>query len=151
MYKQAMKLKGTLRRLFIVVLAGSIVGMVSSGVVAWLFGAPPRMIMSAIPKSVTTPIAIEVSKELHGDPTITAALVLISGVLGSVAGPELLRRANILHKHAVGAAVGTASHALGTATLIRRCEVQGAVSSLAMTMTGVITSVLASLWMFWMH
>ena len=111
MYKQAVKLKGSLRRLFVVVLAGSIVGMVTSGVVAWLLGASHEIVMSAIPKSVTTPIAIEVSKELQGDPTITAALVLLSGLLGSMVGPGILRMARILHEDAVGSAIGTSSHA----------------------------------------
>jgi predicted murein hydrolase (TIGR00659 family) len=151
MYKQAVKLKGSLRRLFVVVLAGSIVGMVTSGVVAWLLGASHEIVMSAIPKSVTTPIAIEVSKELQGDPTITAALVLLSGLLGSMVGPGILRMARILHEDAVGSAIGTSSHAIGTAALIRRSETQGSVSSLAMAMAGVITAVLASLLTWYLH
>ena len=151
MYKQAQKLKGSLRPLFLVVLAGSIVGMATAAVVAWLFGAPREVIVSAIPKSVTMPIALEASKELHGDPRITAALVLISGLIGSIVGPEVLRLASILHEHAVGSAIGTSSHALGTATLIRRSEVQGSVSSLAMAMAGVITAVLCSVLTFWLH
>jgi predicted murein hydrolase (TIGR00659 family) len=151
MFKQAQKLKGSLRPLFLVVLAGSIVGMATAGFVAWICGAPREVIMSAIPKSVTTPIAVEVSKQLHGDPRITAALVLISGLLGSIVGPEVLRLASIIHEHAVGSAIGTSSHALGTATLIRRSEVQGSVSSLAMAMAGVTTAVLASLLTWWMH
>ena len=151
MYKQAVKLKRSLRRLFLVVLAGSIAGMATSGLVAWLMGAPRDVVMSAIPKSVTTPIAIEVSKELQGDPTITAALVLVSGLLGSIVGPAVLRMARILHEHAVGSAIGTSSHAIGTAALIRRSEAQGSVSSLAMAMAGVITSVLASLLTWYLH
>jgi predicted murein hydrolase (TIGR00659 family) len=145
MYKQGIKLKGSLRRLLVVVLAGSIVGMITAGVVAWMCGASHQVIMSAIPKSVTTPIAIEVSEELHGNPSITAAMVLLSGLLGSVVGPWVLRMAHILHDHAIGAAIGTSSHALGTASLIRQSEVQGSVSSLAMAMAGIVTSVLAML------
>ncbi len=145
MYKQAVKMKRSLKRLLLVVLAGSTVGMITAGLVAWLLGAPRQIVMSAIPKSVTTPIAIQVSDSLHGDPTITAALVLISGLLGSIVGPSVLRLANVLHDHAIGSAIGTSSHAIGTASLVRRSEVQGSVSSLAMAMAGVITSVLAML------
>lgn len=145
MYKQGVKLKGSLRRLLLVVLAGSIVGMVTAGVVAALFGAPHQVVMSALPKSVTTPIAIQVSENLHGDPTITVAMVLVSGLLGSIIGPGVLRMAHILHDHAVGSAIGTSSHAIGTASLIRHSEVQGSVSSLAMAMAGVITAILATL------
>lgn len=151
MYKQGIKLKGSLRRLLTVVLAGSIVGMVTAGVVAWLFGASHEVIMSTLPKSVTTPIAIQISTELHGNPAITAAMVLITGVLGSIAGPPVLRMSHILHDHAHGAAIGTSSHAVGTATLIRHSEVQGAVSSLAMAMAGVITSILAMLFTWFRH
>jgi predicted murein hydrolase (TIGR00659 family) len=145
MYKQGLKLKGSLKRLLIVVMGGSIVGMVTAGTTAWWLGAPREIAMSAIPKSVTTPIAIQVSESLHGDPTITAAMVLISGLLGSIVGPWVLRRARILHDHAIGSAIGTSSHAIGTASLIRRSEVQGSVSSLAMAMAGVLTSILAML------
>jgi predicted murein hydrolase (TIGR00659 family) len=145
MYKQGVKLKGALRRLLVVVLAGSVVGMVTAGVVAWLCGASREVIMSTLPKSVTTPIAIQISTELHGNPAITAAMVLVTGVLGSIAGPPVLRMAHILHDHAHGAAIGTSSHAVGTASLMRHSEVQGSVSSLAMAMAGVITSILAML------
>jgi predicted murein hydrolase (TIGR00659 family) len=145
MFKQGVQLKGSLRRLLLVVLAGSIVGMVTAGTVASLLGASHRIVVSTLPKSVTTPIAIQVSEDLHGDPTITAAMVLVSGLLGSIIGPSVLRLAHILHDHAIGSAIGTSSHAIGTATLIQRSEVQGSISSLAMAMAGVITSILATL------
>jgi predicted murein hydrolase (TIGR00659 family) len=151
MYKQGIKLKGSLRRLLVVVLAGSMVGMITAGGVAWMFGASRQVIMSSIPKSVTTPIAMEVSEELHGNPAITAAMVLVSGLLGSVVGPGVLRMAHIMHDHAIGAAIGTSSHAIGTATLIRDSEVQGSVSSLAMAMAGVLTSVMAVLLSWYWH
>ena len=107
--------------------------------------------MSAIPKSVTTPIAIEASEELHGNPTITATMVLISGLVGSVLGPGVLRSVRIVHDHAIGAAIGTSSHALGTASLIRESEVQGSISSLAMAMAGILTSILAMLLAWYMR
>jgi predicted murein hydrolase (TIGR00659 family) len=151
MYKQGIKLKGSLRKLLVVVLAGSLVGMITAGVVAWMFGASHEVIMSAIPKSVTTPIAIEASEELHGNPTITATMVLISGLVGSVLGPWVLRSVRIFHDHAIGAAIGTSSHALGTASLIRQSEVQGSISSLAMAMAGILTSILAMLLAWYMR
>jgi predicted murein hydrolase (TIGR00659 family) len=151
MYKQGVKLKGSLRRLLVVVLAGSVVGMVTAGLVAWMFGASHEVIMSTLPKSVTTPIAIQVSENLHGNPAITAAMVLISGLLGSIVGPSVLRMSRIQHDHAIGAAIGTSSHALGTASLLSHSEVQGSVSSLAMAMAGVITSILAMLLSWFWH
>ena len=151
MYKQAMALKGKLNRLLVVVLAGSVVGMATAGSVAWLLGASRQIIMSTLPKSVTTPIAIQVSEQLHGNPTVTAAMVLITGLLGAVVGPSLLRLTRIQHDYAIGSAIGSSSHAVGTATLMRRSEVQGSVSSLAMAMAGVITSILAMLLAWFWH
>jgi predicted murein hydrolase (TIGR00659 family) len=143
MYRQGMKLRRSLGRLALVVLAGSLVGMATAGGVAWMLGGSHEVIASAIPKSVTTPIAVEVCEELHGNPALTVAMVLVTGLLGSAMGPWLLGMVSIRHDHAVGAAVGTSSHAIGTASLIRRFEVQGSVSSLAMVMAGIFTSVLA--------
>ncbi|MGC9198961.1 MAG: LrgB family protein [Acidobacteriaceae bacterium] len=145
MYHQGAKLKGSLKLILTVVLAGSVVGMITAGGVAWLLGASRQVVMSAIPKSVTTPIAIQVSSELHGNPAITAAMVLVTGLLGAVIGPGVLRLSRIQHDHAVGCAMGTSSHAIGTATLLRSSEIQGSVSSLAMAAAGVMTSVLAML------
>jgi predicted murein hydrolase (TIGR00659 family) len=145
MYRQGMKLKRSLGRLLLVVVAGSVVGMATAGGVAWMLGASHEVVASAIPKSVTTPIAVEVCEELHGNPAITVAMVLITGLLGSAAGPWLLGKVSIRHDHAVGAAVGTSAHAIGTASLIRRFEIQGSVSSLAMVMAGIVTSLLAML------
>jgi putative effector of murein hydrolase len=70
-------------------------------------------------------------------------MVLLSRLLGSIIGRPVLRMAHIVHDHAVGSAIGTSSHAIGTASLIRQSEVQGSVSSLAMA--GVLTSILAAL------
>ena len=151
MYKQGLLLKRSLRRLLIVVLTGSIVGMATAGVTAWLLGASHQAVMSTLSKSVTTPIAIQATQQLHGNPTITVAMVLISGLLGSIFGPGILRLANILHDHAVGSAIGTSSHAIGTASLLRTSEVQGSVSSLAMSMAGVITAILATLLSWYWH
>ena len=151
MYKQGLLLKRSLRRLLIVVLTGSIVGMTTAGVTAWLLGASHQAVMSTLSKSVTTPIAIQATQLLHGNPTITVAMVLISGLLGSIFGPRILRLANILHDHAVGSAIGTSSHAIGTASLLRTSEVQGSVSSLAMSMAGVITAILSTLLSWYWH
>ena len=126
-------------------LIGSIVGMVTAGLTAWLLGAPLPVVMSAVPKSVTTPIAIEVCRELGGIPQITIALVILAGVLGASFGPPLLKLAGVHDDRAIGAAIGTASHGVGTASLVRHSEMQATVSSWAMAAAGVFTSLLAAL------
>jgi predicted murein hydrolase (TIGR00659 family) len=145
MFRNGKLLRRSLPMLAVVVLAGSVVGMVTAGVTAWLLGAPLPVVMSAVPKSVTTPIAIEVSRELNGIPQITIAMVILAGVLGASFGRPLLRLAGVRDYRAIGAAIGTASHGVGTASLLRRSELQATVSSWAMAAAGVFTSLLAVL------
>lgn len=145
MFRQGKLLRASLPRLTVVVLAGTVVGMATAGLTAWALGAPLAVVMSTVPKSVTTPIAIEVSKELHGIPQITIALVILAGVLGASLGRPLLRLFGVRNDQAIGAAMGTASHGIGTASLVRHSERQASVSSWAMAAAGVFTSLLAAL------
>jgi predicted murein hydrolase (TIGR00659 family) len=145
MYRHGVTLRPSLPKLAVIVLAGSVVGMVTAGGTAWLLGAPLPVVMSTVPKSVTTPIAIEVCRELKGIPQITIALVILAGVLGASFGPPLLRLAGVRDDRAIGAAMGTASHGVGTASLVRHSELQASVSSWAMAAAGVFTSLLAAL------
>jgi len=145
MFRNGQALRSSLPRLALIVLIGSVVGMVAAGTTAWLLGAPRAVILSTVPKSVTTPIAIEVSRELGGIPQITIALVILAGVLGASFGVPLLRLVGVREDRAIGAAMGTASHGVGTASLVRRSEMQATVSSWAMAAAGVFTSLLAAL------
>lgn len=151
MYRNGVALRGMLPKISLVVLAGSVTGMVTAGGTAWLLGAPLPIIMSTVPKSVTTPIAIEVSRQLKGIPQITIAMVILTGVLGAASGTCLLRLARIRNDRAVGAAIGTSSHGIGTASLIRHSEMQAAVSSWAMAAAGVFTSILGALLSFFLR
>jgi predicted murein hydrolase (TIGR00659 family) len=143
MYKQARRLRERLPVLAVAIFCGAVVGMITAGVTAELLGAPQQIVMSALPKSVTTPIAMEVSRQLHGVPEITAAMAMVAGILGSLIGPELLRLARVRHEMAIGAAMGTSSHALGTARALKEGELHGSTASLAMAMAGVATALLA--------
>jgi predicted murein hydrolase (TIGR00659 family) len=145
MYRHGKSLRRSLPRLALIVLAGSVVGMATAGLTAWLLGAPLPVVMSTVPKSVTTPIAIEVCRELKGIPQITIAMVILAGVLGASFGVPLLRLAGVRDDRAIGAAIGTGSHGVGTASLVRHSEMQAAVSSWAMAAAGVFTSLLAAL------
>jgi putative effector of murein hydrolase len=151
MYRQGLALRSSLPRLALIVFIGSIVGMATAGAVAWLLGAPVAVVMSAVPKSVTTPIAVEVSRQLKGIPQITVGMVIAAGVLGASVGPLLLRLVGVREDRAVGAAVGTSSHGIGTASLIRRSEMQATVSSWAMAAAGVFTSLLGALLAWFMR
>jgi predicted murein hydrolase (TIGR00659 family) len=145
MYRNGKVLRNSLPRLAIIVFAGTVVGMATAGGTAWLLGAPLPVVMSTVPKSVTTPIAIEVSRELHGIPAITIAMVILAGVLGATVGVPLLRFAGIRDDRAIGAAIGSSAHGIGTASLVRHSEMQATVSSWAMAAAGIFTSLLAAL------
>lgn len=151
MYRNGLALRGMLHRVAAVVFAGAAVGMVTAGGCALLLGATRPIVMSTVPKSVTTPIAIEVSRELGGIPQITIAMVILTGVLGATLGKYLLRIAGVKNDRAIGAAIGTSSHGIGTASLVRHSDVQAAVSSWAMAAAGVFTSALGSLLALFLH
>ncbi len=145
MFRHGRALRNSLGRLALIVFVGSVVGMGTAGGVAWLLGAPRAVAMSTVPKSVTTPIAVEVARELGGVPEITIALVMLAGILGASFGVPLLRWVGVREDRAIGAAMGAASHGIGTASLVRRSEMQATVSSWAMAAAGVFTSVLAAI------
>lgn len=145
MYRNGLALRSSLPRLAVIVFIGAAVGMITAGGTAWLLGAPLPVVMSAVPKSVTTPIAIEVCRQLKGIPQITIAMVILAGVFGASFGPALLRLCGVREDRAVGVAVGSASHGIGTASLVRHSEMQATVSSWAMAAAGVFTSLLGAL------
>lgn len=145
MYRHGYRLRSSLAILAVVVFVGSAVGMATAGLTAYLLGAPLPVVMATVPKSVTTPIAIEVARQLHGIPEITVAMVIVTGILGSIVGPLVLRWLSVKDDRVVGAAIGTSSHAVGTASLIRRSELQASVSSWAMAAAGIFTAILAAI------
>ena len=111
--------------------------------VALLMGASPQIAASILPKSVTTPIAMAVGGSIGGIPAISAMCVIFVGILGAVFGHSLLNAMRIRTKAARGLAMGTASHALGTARCAEVDYQEGAFSSLALVICGIITSLIA--------
>lgn len=142
-YKQVTILK----KYFIPIVAGCFVGSLASiGSVyglCKLLSMENTLLSSLIPKSVTTAIAIEISEQLGGIPSITVAIVIITGVLGAVLGPFLIKLFHIDHEVAQGVAFGTASHAVGTSKALELGEVQGAMSGIAIGVSGIITVILS--------
>lgn len=129
--------------LLVTTLFASAVGVVASVLPLVLLAGPREVLLSLAPKSITTPIAIEVSREIGGIPPLTAAFVVLTGVVGAVVGPVVLRVVGIASGVAFGFAMGTASHGIGTARAIEQGELEGAASSLALCLNGIATAVLA--------
>lgn len=142
-YKQVTILK----KYFIPIVAGCFAGSLTSVgsilILCRLFHLEDALTSSLVPKSVTTAIAIEISSQLGGIPAITVAIVVITGVLGAVLGPFLIKLFHIDHEVAQGVAIGTASHAVGTSKALELGEVQGAMSGIAIGVSGIITVILS--------
>ncbi|MCZ8521494.1 MULTISPECIES: LrgB family protein [Paenibacillus] len=142
LYKNAQRI----RRSFLPILAGVSAGSLSSLLLAaglvWALGGSRELLLSMMPKSVTSPVAIEISRQAGGFYELTAVLTVLTGLLGSLFGPAFLRLSGVHGDIAVGTAIGTASHGIGTARIIRDSELAGSVSGFAMGAAAIITSLL---------
>ena len=112
---------------------------------AWLFGAERIILMSMAPKSVTSPIAMLVASQIGGIAALAAVFVMITGVIGAIVGPALLRLCGVSHPAAQGMALGMTAHAVGTAQAMQLSEECGAFAALAMSLMGMVTAVLLPL------
>lgn len=140
---------GQIRRQFLPIfasqLAGCIVGLVSVVGIAQLMGASRATIISLAPKSVTTPIAMEVCQAMGGLPSLTAAIVVTVGLFGAVFGFKVLEVWHVRNPYSQGLSIGTASHAVGTSRAMERGETYGAYASLGLILNGLLTALLAPL------
>lgn len=136
-----------LRKHFIPIVAGCLAGSITSMASAYLlcnaFGLNDALTSSMIPKSVTTPIAMEVSESLSGIPSVTVAAVVVTGIIGSMACPILIKIFRIKNKVAAGVAIGACSHAAGTSKAIELGEIEGAMSGIAIGVSGILTVLIA--------
>lgn len=131
--------------LVVALFAGSATAAFSAMGLAWLFGASPETIFSLGPKSVTTPIAMGVAEQIGGIPSLTAVLVILTGILGAMGFPAFFRLLRIRNHAMQGFAVGLTAHGLGTARAFLVSEEMGAFSALGMGLNGVLTAVLLPL------
>ncbi len=143
LYEQLHQIRARWKSIITICFIGSLVAMITGTGVALMMGATPEIAASILPKSVTTPIAMAVGGSIGGIPAISAVCVIFVGVLGAVFGHTLLNLMRISTKSARGLAMGTASHALGTARCAELDYQEGAFSSLALVICGIITSLVA--------
>ena len=123
-------------------LAGCIVGIVSVVGIAQIMGASKSVILSLAAKSVTTPIAMEITKSVGGIPSLTAAVVVCVGLLGAVLGYKTMGIARVNRPMSQGLSMGTAAHAVGTSTSMNVSNLHGAYASLGLTINGIFTALL---------
>lgn len=139
------------RPLLLTLLAGSLVGIGTGAGLAWLFGMPPTVVLSLLPRSVTTPIAMAVAQETGGIPALAAAFVIMTGILGAALMRPLFAVMKMDNDVVCGFATGLAAHGVGTARAFQQSELAGAFAGLAMGLNGLLTPVLIPVLLHWIR
>ena len=144
LYEQTSLLKKHVKALAAGIASGVLASVTSVLILSKLFALSHEQYVTLLPKSITTAIGMGVSAELGGAVTITVAVIILTGILGNVIAEGLFRLFRIREPVAKGLALGTAAHAIGTAKALEIGEVEGAMSSLAITICGLVTAATAS-------
>ncbi len=145
LYLQLKSIRRQLLPVIISQLVGCFVGIVSVVLTAKWLGASDAVIISLAPKSVTTPIAMEVSESLQGIPSLTAAIVVTVGLFGAVFGFKILQVGHVKSPIAQSISMGTASHAVGTSRAMEYGHTYGAYASLGLILNGLLTALFTPL------
>ncbi|MDF1609009.1 LrgB family protein [Hoeflea sp. YIM 152468] len=142
LYRQFDRVRRSALALMTSLLCGSLTAIGTAIALGWLLGASRETLLSLAPKSVTAPVAMGITEQLDGLPSLTAVLVILTGILGAVLGPPLLSLIGVTDWRARGLALGTASHGIGTARALQSNELAGAFSGLAMGLNALATAIL---------
>lgn len=149
-YKHFATVKKYFRLMFIGIFIGSIVAIFSTLILALLFQLDDRLLISLLPRSITTPFAIEMSTEIGGVPALTIAFVIITGMIGAIFAPTLFRLLKIESPMARGLALGMAAHAVGTNRALEYGEEAATFATLAMVFAGLITIIFGLTFVPWL-
>lgn len=144
LYQQMELLKKNLKAVAGGITAGVLSSLLSIFLLARLFSLNHEQYVTLLPKSITTAIGMGVSEELGGTITITVAAIIVTGIFGNVTAELICKIFRIHNPVAKGLAIGTASHAIGTAKAMEMGEIEGAMSSLAIAVAGLLTVLWAS-------
>ena len=145
LYRQFARVRRSALAIGVSLLAGSLTAALSALAVASLLGASRQTLASLAPKSATAPVAMGIAEPLGGLPSLTAVLVILTGILGAALGPLVLDLARIRDWRARGFAIGTAAHGIGTSRALLVNETAGAFSGLAMGLNAIATALLVPL------
>ena len=131
-------------------LAGSMTAVISAVAMAFLLGASTESVLSLAPKSVTTPVAMGISQEIGGLPSLTAIVVILTGIVGAMTATPLLNLLGIRDFAARGFATGVAAHGIGTARAFQVSELAGVFAGIGMGLNALATAILAPLIISWL-
>lgn len=150
LYEQFSLLRRHGKAVLLGIAAGVLAGLVTILVLAWLFSLDHSAYVTLLPKSITTAIGIGVSEELGGHVSLTVVVIIITGVLGNIFAEGVCKVFRITEPVAAGVAIGTSTHAVGTARAMEMGEIQGAMSSLSIVVAGLLTVVGANLFAYFL-
>ncbi len=142
LYQQVATLRKLWLPLSITLFSGASIGALSAVLLAKFFGAGLQTQLSLAPKSVTAPVAMGISENIGGLPSLTAAVVAVTGIFGSIVGTKLLALLRFKDNSTIGVALGLAAHGIGTARAFQVNSEMGAFAALAMALTAFITAVI---------
>ena len=145
LYTHFRKVKRAALPMLAALIAGSLTAMVSAVVIALALGGSPQTVASLVPKSVTTPVAMGVAEQIGGLPSLTAVMVILTGIVGAMSAGPLFNLMGIKDWRARGFAIGIASHGIGTARAFQVSEVAGTFAGIAMGLNALLTAILAPL------
>jgi predicted murein hydrolase (TIGR00659 family) len=151
LYMQLHRVRAMLLPVIVGLFVGSLTAAVSAVLVGRLFGASLSTQLSLAPKSVTTPIAMGIAERIGGIPSLTAVLVIITGILGAVGARYVFDAMKLRDPAIRGFAIGVASHGIGTARAFQVNEQSGAFAALAMGLNGALTAILVPLLASWLN
>ncbi|HEY5996115.1 MAG TPA: LrgB family protein [Candidatus Deferrimicrobiaceae bacterium] len=149
LYREIDLIRKAAAPILVSLLAGSLTAIATAVGIARLFGGGRSILLSLAPKSVTTPIAMGISEQIGGLPSLTAVSVVLTGIGGAVFGGWVLERVGVRDDPARGLAMGVASHGIGTARALQWNRTAGAFSALAMALNGVLTALLLPVLVEW--
>ena len=139
LYEQIHLLQKNWKAVIFGIISGVLTSLFTIFILSKIMGLSHSQYVTLLPKSITTAIGMDVSKELGGHVTITVAVIVITGVLGNIFGETICKIFRITEPISKGLALGAASHAIGTAKAMEMGEIEGAMSSLSIVVTGIFT------------
>ena len=151
LYEQWLPMKRNAKAVLCGILAGSLTSMISVIAMSWMLKLDPVLATSLMPKSVTTAIGAEVAQELGGISSLAGAVIVLTGIMGNLSASALCRICKLRDPVARGVAIGTGSHAVGTAKALQMGRIEGAVSSLSIAVAGVLTAALCPVLVNFLH
>jgi len=145
LYRQFDKVRRSALAILASIVAGSLTAAISAVAIGWMLGGSEQALIAMAPKSVTAPVAMGITEQLGGLPSLTAVLVIVTGISGAMLGPLMLNLIGVKDQAARGLAIGTASHGIGTARAMQVSETAGAFAGLAMGFNALATALLLPL------